>query len=719
MRLISNGPDLPAELVKTQEQGEALFVCGAGVSRAAGLPSFRGLVEAVYCRLGESWNEHLVEREIMRNDVALAGQYDRVFRALERRLIGQDSRQAQTWRGRIRTAVRDSLCPSPDADLTDHLCLLALSRDAEHRNRLLTTNFDTLFERAWKNAHGVDLPTHACQAMPQPKAAAFDGVLHLHGRLADKELLIEETDLVLNSAEFGDAYLRNGWASRYLYDAARTHTLVLVGYGADDPPMRYLLEALEADRERFPDLKKIYAFAEVSNGDEQLAEALWRAKGIEPILYHVGETGSHAALYQTLHEWSRYADDPTAWRRKRLKILFKSEPKSADESEIAEVANLLSHGDADRLLGEISPDASWFPFLRKLNVFKNGNASGGPWIASRLGDPGMVRECASAPPSDRAWDYITQTLADATRQPTVEFRTAWRWINRARLAQHEEWRIRLAYIWNEAGAGEDDYGFRLRVIERTVPRLRVSRAFRWAPDNQPDDQPVTACSLVRVDFEVSHPLKPTEVLDALPKDVAIERRLLVGLCRALENVLDEAADVGFVGGFDQSSRDVPSIADHEQNRDRGDFLPMVRLIAEIWARLVDHDADQARTIAIGWRASEFALFQRFHLYAMANPSAFEPSEAVDSLLNLDDEKFWSIELRREAMQLMAERWSSFPAEASERVSARILAGPSRSMFIDDTYQNADEWRNIQDHWAFIRLGLVQQLSLQIAVSNKP
>ena len=239
-----------------------LFICGAGVSRTVGLPSFEGLVKGVYKDLGEDWQTHPAENEIMRPGGRLTGQYDRALRALERRLIGTDIRKAQTWRERIRAVVRANLAPPADADLTDHLCLLELSsRDAEHRNRLLTTNFDTLFERAWAKARGAPLPSHACQAMPQPGAASFNGVLHLHGRLADAELNLDDTDLVLTSAEFGDAYLRSGWASRYLYDVVRTHYLVLVGYGADDPPMRYLLEALEADRERFPDLKRVYAFS--------------------------------------------------------------------------------------------------------------------------------------------------------------------------------------------------------------------------------------------------------------------------------------------------------------------------------------------------------------------------------------------------------------------------------------------------------------------------
>jgi SIR2-like domain len=122
--------------------------------------------------------------------------------------------------------------------------------------------------------------------MPQPKASGFRGVLHLHGRLADNRpgVNLPETDLVLTSAEFGDAYLRSGWASRYVYDLVRAHTVVLAGYEADDPPMRYLLEVLEADRGRFSDLHKVFAFAPSKHHEENLTAELWKAKGVEPIL---------------------------------------------------------------------------------------------------------------------------------------------------------------------------------------------------------------------------------------------------------------------------------------------------------------------------------------------------------------------------------------------------------------------------------------------------
>jgi NAD-dependent SIR2 family protein deacetylase len=146
MHFLPAGPDIPLELVAAQEKGETIFVCGAGVSRGVGLPLFRGLVEGVYQHLGEDWTLHPAEREVMRQGGQLGGQYDRVLRCLERRLAASNAPRNRGMRERIRAAVRQVLAAPDNVDLGNHLALLELSRDAEGCNRILTTNFDTLFE---------------------------------------------------------------------------------------------------------------------------------------------------------------------------------------------------------------------------------------------------------------------------------------------------------------------------------------------------------------------------------------------------------------------------------------------------------------------------------------------------------------------------------------------------------------------------------------------
>ena len=392
MRFRPDGPDIPDELVALQEKGDTIFICGAGVSRTVGLPGFRELLESIYKELGEDWRQHPAERAVMEDRGRLANQYDRLLRILERRLAASDLPRQHGMRERIRTAVRRAMMPPNGADLSGHLALLELSRDREGQSRIVTTNFDTLFERSWLEKRGWAIASYANSAMPQPKASGFRGVLHLHGRLADTrpEVNLTETDLVLTSAEFGDAYLRSGWASRYVYDLVRAHTVVLVGYEADDAPMRYLLEVLEFDRERFSDLHKVFAFAHSEAGEERLTAELWKAKGVEPILYYP-RGNDHSPLYNSLREWGCYDADPTVWRRDQLRPMLAAGPKSRANEDLQRCASLLGHGDASRLLRELSPSPDWLAPLSERGVFGPGKARPGEWIAGRLNDAEIIR----------------------------------------------------------------------------------------------------------------------------------------------------------------------------------------------------------------------------------------------------------------------------------------------------------------------------------------
>jgi len=297
MRFLQGGADIPDALIRAVTDGDAVFLCGAGVSRRVGLPLFKELTEQVYQALGETWDNEPAERRAFDRS-----EYDRVLRSLEKRTHRSGTQSL------VRIAVAKLLVARDDIEFVDHLALLQLSRDARGRPKLLTTNFDTLFERAARAAR-LDVRSYAAKAIPKPGGAQDCGVLHLHGRIRDDELKLDETELVLTSADFGDAYLRDGWASQYIEDRMRLSTLVLVGYSAEDVALRLLLETLDADRDRFRDLKDIYAIEKRTDD----SASMWKAKGIKPI-----EFESHSDIYATLTEWARYAMQPSEYGRARV-----------------------------------------------------------------------------------------------------------------------------------------------------------------------------------------------------------------------------------------------------------------------------------------------------------------------------------------------------------------------------------------------------------------
>jgi hypothetical protein len=297
VRFLTKGVDIPEDLIRGVNEGRVTFLCGAGVSRRVGLPSFEILTKHVYTQLGEVWDEEPAEANAIKSR-----EYDRALRSLEKR-----TRLPKTV-SRMRDAVVAKLA-APAGPFPDHSALLQLSRDADGRPRLLTTNFDTIFERAAREAGYPDVPSYAGRSIPRPGGELDHGILHLHGRIPDPDLKMLASDLILTSADFGDAYLRDGWASRYIEDRMRLGILVLVGYAAEDAAMRLLLETLDADRDRFKDLNDIYALERGAVG----SGSLWKAKGIRPI-----EFSDYDDLYDTLREWARYAANPGAYRGDRL-----------------------------------------------------------------------------------------------------------------------------------------------------------------------------------------------------------------------------------------------------------------------------------------------------------------------------------------------------------------------------------------------------------------
>lgn len=137
MQFISGGPDIPDGLLQAHEEGRVVFFCGAGISYPAGLPGFKGLVDAIYEGTGTTKVD--IEQEAYDR-----GQFDATLDLLERRLPGQ--------RTAVRKALAQSLKPMlrRKGAIDTQTAMLRLARSRTGDLRLVTTNFDGVFEVAAK-----------------------------------------------------------------------------------------------------------------------------------------------------------------------------------------------------------------------------------------------------------------------------------------------------------------------------------------------------------------------------------------------------------------------------------------------------------------------------------------------------------------------------------------------------------------------------------------
>jgi hypothetical protein len=714
MRFQAQGPDIPLDLLEARDQGEVVFFCGAGVSMPAGLPDFgrlaRQVIRDLHVPLGDP-AEALFARAMAETNPRLAPPMDEVFGLL----------QADYGIANVEAAVARRLRTPPGADLTGHQTILRLSTDAEGRRRVVTTNFDPLFQRADRR-----LPIFVPPGLPDlGYAAPLAGLVHLHGRLDRRTPPRERQGLVLGTSDFGRAYLSEGWATRFIRQLLDRYTLVLLGYSADDPPVRYLLEGLHAGAGAHG---SIYAFTE---GAPQDVESRWRARGVTPIAYD-GIDVAHSGLWRSLEAWADRADDPQVWRAGVLDLARRG-PTALAAHERGQVAALVetpagakSFRDADP-----PPPAEWLcvfdakiRYARPSRGFLGDGELFDPLatygldrdpprpVGARREDPPpganllapSLRESSGAgfaglqfqrwaPLPPRLWElgiwcsrvmFQPATLWWAAQQHALHPELQAMFDRELRrpvapgAADHAgRWRLLLEAAADLRDPRRDWYELRadvardgwsaanLRELANVLrPRLIADRLLTGRP--QP---PATAVSLYELaQFDVKFQELPTAEIAfthaALPATTKIWREALIYGASLL-------ADTHPIGWRTPTLlfEDLPG------GRALSDGGPFFLQFADLFARLADSDLPAARREIATWPAPEPFFFDKLRLWAWRRADLFTGNAVSDGLMAVDDDLFWRGDAERELLRTLRDRWSGFTAAARADIEARLVLGP--------------------------------------------
>lgn len=708
-QLIPNGPDIPDELIELWEDDRVVFFCGAGVSVRAGLPPFKGLVDEI-C-------ERLRAPEQQRDSG--------VF--LDRRLMQLERDFDPSL---VRQAAVDIL--GKDNGRTDsHEALLKLaSFRARDGLRLVTTNFDHLFERA-ADKLGLKVQCHTAPLLPIPRddeMFSFNGLVYLHGRIGDDAV---NGRLVLTSADFGDAYLIEGYARRFVARLLREFTVVFVGYSLNDPTLRYMTDAFAAEQARRRGGKpaiRAYIFRSSSDASDL-------PPGIEPIVYDAPDR-DHRLLHDTLVAWAEWYPS----RRQRVREAARGEPATLDPAAKSLVVwSILGRsreqGFGAAIFEELSrdeegnpPPIGWLDILNKeenekLKPYREewqtwrergskGREPERPFTPIHdLLDPDRL-DCRLSPTSFRLAEWLCHHL---DKLELVEWLLARRVPPRLHPGFRAEVRRRLAQVevpepfklfWSilsADGAWADPYPrglplfhhelcqrpwsplLRQELLSSLEPRLHLGRSFRRLfaairsrqhGGPQENGQPLEFSHLADVEVKLTIGDFGRDILERTRGAWAGHfGELAFELTELTKRALDLLAMVNQANGTWDPSDTSRSVADSPEHVTE-DWELLRPLLWQAWRELDAASSQASRALVQRWLAIPYPTFTRFALKAAGSSAHWTAEEALALLLADKAKHLWSGSVRSEVFEILTSIWPRLSPADRDRLVDVILSGPS-------------------------------------------
>ena len=318
--MIIGSVDYPEPLLTALRNGELVVFAGAGVSMGhpSKLPSFAELA----CEIGKANN-------VSKNETETDDQF-----------LGRLQASIDVHKVAVDLLTRG--IPEPTEM---HRNILRLYKN-ENDIRIVTTNFDTLFEQV--SSEGSNLNIKVFEAPALPLGERFRGIVHLHGSV------VEPSEMVLTDSDFGRVYLteNEGWARRFLVEMFSNFTVLFIGYSHNDTILSYMARALPVNA-----LKR-YALVGKLDSDVQQ----WQALGINSVVFEQTAKGDFGRLHDSIHALSDHMQRGILdWQFEITAIA--NNPPPVDEESIGIIEYALTDPRTTRFFVESARHPQWVGWL--------------------------------------------------------------------------------------------------------------------------------------------------------------------------------------------------------------------------------------------------------------------------------------------------------------------------------------------------------------------
>ncbi|MFI5735416.1 DUF4020 domain-containing protein [Kribbella sp. NPDC051587] len=643
--------EIPEEILTAYDANRLVLFTGAGTSYAApaGLPSFGGLADGIV----EKTNTHLENglKEWMDRLDVLLGQLD-------------DNPAID-----VHELTKMAVTPAHSEPNTIHTSLMRIASGSVPR--LVTTNYDLHLEGAAQQL-GLEIDTYRGPAMPLGED--FEGIVYLHGA-ADGPA----QQLIVTDRDFGRAYLRDAWASRFLERMFSKYSVLFVGYSHSDVAMKYLGLALGRDTSR-------YVLTDKPD------DALWRRLGITPIPYSPAD--DHAQLARCLSDWADFSDMDLLDHRSRIQSIV-SQPAEPTPGELSYLVESLARPDRVEFFTNAANDLYWLNWAATQKSFRllfdhSPPAHGGSEASYLLAKWFAGKFALDEARSDHAWSILIKlggrlspilwnALAGAlhsaeynSSEPRLPHHR--RWLQLLLEAHHPECSTRLLEYALHASQWPDDRGDIIELFTKlSLPQATVepgdgllSPTFRIAPLG-------TAHWLSESWARLIAPNIDELAIEMLP----LLERALTHHYRLHETLVTTSYDAF-------SSRRVSIETEDPNPKNAVDVL--VDAARDSLTHLVATESALASLIIDRWLTSPYALVRRLAVHAFGQRGDLTASAKLQQLL--DGNLFNDAPCQPEIRTLLSSK------EMSEAPAALVdsIVTAARSALVDDVVAQYSSFR---------------------------